>query len=441
MIKIIKGTPPSLSVYDRDEDNLYIYLYKDNDLRCYYRRLGELTPYRLFYDLEYIVNRFTGYSVSSLKDASIRAKVVNRLGCSPSNHQKVIRGVIGELLIDDLQPYAGKLCLSKYNIKRKNCRAFNTVFRWDFNKLTKLKNSIDKVKQLDKDGLMHLAPFVAIENKTPSELKDILGKSCWRKICNNSFSRNKLLVDCIGNRWMCYGNSPYAEYIRFLVEIPSTILKYNDSLVRTRYGLYDAFLDVIKLRRAEGLFYKDIDRQHVSLYGDMLRMANQLGRKPNPKKWSDVVKLHDRYAEEQLDKEMENISDDPITNVIIPSFTIGNYLCTPLVSVRDLYKEGKLMHHCIYSYVDSVINCCFYVIRIENTKTNEISTLGLAINTYVYLKSPVITIHQHCGRCNSPTKNTEVEIEVRDYIIKEISRITNVEYNSIQTDNKVRQTC
>lgn len=47
------------------------------------------------------------------------------------------------------------------------------------------------------DKLDHLVPVILATNKTPSDLKKLLGKSIWKRICKNSLSRNKLLINNI----------------------------------------------------------------------------------------------------------------------------------------------------------------------------------------------------------------------------------------------------
>lgn len=53
------------------------------------------------------------------------------------------------------------------------------------------------VREVLADGLDNIASLVAVFGKTPTELRKLLGKSLWRKLSNNSKSRNYLLCKVI----------------------------------------------------------------------------------------------------------------------------------------------------------------------------------------------------------------------------------------------------
>lgn len=60
-----------------------------------------------------------------------------------------------------------------------------------------LRKSGHLVKEVITDGLIHIAPFVMLLRRSPKELKQLLGKGLWRKLCANSKTRNKQIAVCI----------------------------------------------------------------------------------------------------------------------------------------------------------------------------------------------------------------------------------------------------
>lgn len=400
-IKLIKGKPEG----EVKEGEAYVYLEGNTCILKSYK--GQYAPvHSLFYDKFYFCKVVSNFPIdrTSLISKEGRDCIMKKLGCSPSTLHRVYRSMVSELLMNDLHPYIRQLCLTRRGYIRKGI--FKLRYQWDFAKIQRLRISLDKIKQLDEDGLMHLAPFVMHFNQSPQCLKERFG-SAWKQIAHNSFSRNLLII-----------NTNASDAIA-LLHIPTTVLKkgchlnpnsrMEPSLIKKMFYLYK------KSRR----LYKDFSDREFILFHDMIRLAIRLQRHPSPKTWEDVQRLHDRYVVEQLEKESAPKSDAPITYVLEPWTeklfgTNREYRCTPLVSDRDLYLEGKKMHHCIYSYLNKVQERTYYVIHVENIKTLEQSTLGFSINS-----SNGTIGKQHLGVQNSKTNNDEITRQVFQYITKQ----------------------
>ncbi len=335
-----------------------------------------------------------------------RKELMSSLEITPKKLHKIVRGCINTLLMADLKPYITKLCLSKFYLSDRKGRRLYFRWRWDFNKIVRLRECYDKIVQLDKDGLMHLAPLVMKHNKDPHELKKVYG-SAWRVLSKNSFNRNNLIKE--------YTVSDASQLTKF----PTTILKQN-ILVMSLLGnnIKEHFFMVFKSQN----YFKDMTNGHIIIYRDMMCMAWQLGKNPKPKLWSDVVKLHDKYTAMILEKECSEKSMAPITYPLEP-FIIEKddieYLCTPIISDRALYEEGKKMHHCVYSYKSRIERGEYFVVHIENLRTNEHSTLGLIYNPIIRYDEDLCEIDQHYGYCNSPPKNRVVQ----DEVVKQINQL------------------
>lgn len=89
------------------------------------------------------------------------------------------------------------------------------------------------VRQLERDGLMHLYPLVLNFKKSPEKLKERFGKSLWKKLASNSFTRNS---------FFCKYSSLFtlhdSQTLSKILVIPSTILKYNYNVAHDLPQLY-----------------------------------------------------------------------------------------------------------------------------------------------------------------------------------------------------------
>ncbi len=353
-----------------------------------------------------------------------RKTITEAIGCGPKTLHRVFRAIILKLFVDHLRPYAPKLCLKRIRCKTKSNCGYAMKFVYCFDKLRQLEDCLDKIKQLEKDGIMHLAPLVYADNLCPKGLKEKY-KPIWKALSKNSFTRNMLLRDSM-------------KIEEHLIHTPSTILK-------KKLFIYNQHQ--LKIYKASRLYYKDYTSGHYQLYRDTFRMAESLGYKPKIKTWEQLKLLHDKYTLEQLEREGGDKSKDLITYDIKPfnMRAIGKtneYLCTPLISEYGLYVEGQKMHHCIYSYLGSVRRKNYYVVHIESLETKEHSTLGLRLGYNIGReKENNWRVDQHYGHCNQRTSNKEIEVYVLHQIkqsIKEIDHDTTTKnINSNISNNRI----
>lgn len=335
----------------------------------------------------------------------------NNFALSLKKMHKIFKQAIEKWFILPYLPYAKSLCMYRQGPK----------WLWNFHKLNNLALSYNKIKQADKDGIFNIAPFILSYGKTPKELKSMFGKSLWKKLSHNSFSRNKLIE--ASNLFVGAANV-----------VPSTVLKNEyiakytlEGGIRYNYGIYirrhngnivamiEKFFIIWKNSK---FFYKNVSSHYMDIYLDMMDMGAQLNKKPNPKTMGEVEVLHERYTKEIMEREDSRTKDTTPVTQVLNSFKIGEYICTPLTSAADLYKEGKIMHHCIYSYLDRIKEQEYYAVHIENLVTKEVSTLG--INVYEYGngfdENAELSIDQHLGIQNTETNNDVINRQVLEYL-------------------------
>ena len=61
----------------------------------------------------------------------------------------------------------------------------------------------------------------------------------------------------------------------------------------------------------------------------------------------------------------------------IMNTVIGDIALTVVPTLEDLNKEGMMMGHCIYTYLDRVVNRDYIAVHVQHIISNERATLGL----------------------------------------------------------------
>jgi hypothetical protein len=82
---------------------------------------------------------------------------------------------------------------------------------------------------------------------------------------------------------------------------------------------------------------------------------------------------------------------------------IGDIELTVIPTLEDLNKEGMMMAHCIYTYLDRVVNRDYIAVHVQHVISNERATLGL------YRKNGSIEFDQLKGYRNSRATGEMIE--------------------------------
>lgn len=376
-----------------------------------------------------------------IKGENGRNDLLDFLGASPKTLHKQFRKIICNIFCLDATKNYHKYCLSKYFDKQSK----KVKWMLDFEKIKNLKTVINTVRQLDKDGLMNLYPLVIRFKKDPAKLREMFGKSLWKKITKNSTTRNFLI---------CSQISAIAERgLSCLLAIPSTVLKYDSPLctVLQLFPSPESIYNFLKLQRKLGRKLGAISTVDANHYRDMLNMTASLKLKtPNPKTWGEVNRLHDRYQEKILENQVKNISDKPIINAEFPPIGIGPWHFNVLNSEIDYYLEGRKMHHCISSYTNSAKQFSYLTVHAFNMQTQEESTIGINMrlrltyekcgrtNSVKPAREFNLDIEQHHGVCNRSVQklSSEEQKELLTYLVKCINYTTEEDYKSMCSSSR-----
>lgn len=250
----------------------------------------------------------------------------------------------------------------------------------------RVHSALPLLQRAEADGLRHLFPLIAAYGEAPYELKRRFGKSVWRKLAGNTFSRNMLLAST--------GTTDH-------VDVPSTVLKtvvYNGytsvsrELCMVAINLHDTYKDaadwLVSHMNAPGVTI--VERNTVR---DTIDIAQQLGLHVNLE-WSSArwQAEHDRMTKLL---NAQQYSKEPM----LPEHCVqlGDYVAVRLCSAWDIAEEGRTMGHCVASYSKAVSAGEYLVYSLRETMDGpSLATVGVERSPSAWY------LEQVQGKYNSP---------------------------------------
>ena len=274
-------------------------------------------------------------------------------GMWPKDCKRVLNACLDEVFIKPIHYHCQRHCFDPRGINPHKVRSV-----WQ------MKDELDQAKA---DGIYNITPFIVGLKKNPKELKQLLG-SLWKKLCKNSFTRNKALWQGSSDEWQYSAPEHCIAALRDSLErcneLPSSVLTSTE-LFRHVYQTRKQ-LDMMKaLYTAKGnLAYKaDRDKivRNLMIIKDTVRMCRRHGRKYR-KNWS-MEKWHEehqrvaqigrnaqiaRMEKEKLERNKCMVEDWDA--MYYPTAQHGAYKATPIHSYQGMIDEGIAMNHCVASY-------------------------------------------------------------------------------------------
>jgi hypothetical protein len=212
------------------------------------------------------------------------------------------------------------------------------------------------VNEAERDGLYNLIPIIVAFGASPQAIRSEIGRGAWRRVANNSVSRNVLFMNAI-DRSNRLNRLSRAQSLLYLLDIPSGVLRWVHY-----FSEDEAIAAHIAPRKRREEF-----EQTRHLIIDTRRM---LGRNFNPR-WSlaRMREEHDNAAREALARRYPRtqFADDW-------SFEDNGYTATLLTSQADIALEGQTQSHCVASYAQSAAAGQYAVFKIDG---KERATLGV----------------------------------------------------------------
>lgn len=273
------------------------------------------------------------------------------------------------------------------------------------------------LQQCRKDGIANIIPIVAYFKKSPQELKKALGETTWKKLCKNTYSRNRLLFLRSDARL-----TPVDWNV-----VPSTILKSRTHFTPEVYSWLIRTQD-IPLKN----YSKDYNIQReASIYIDTQRMCIGAGETFNPN-WSKrrMKEEHDRLSRMQQEianrRQAERNAEyakllkvdfrELHKGLEVMEFDSG-VVAVPLVNMQQVQEEGSKMHHCVSSYASMCANGEYIVWHL--TKGSVETTLGITVQheNYIFAVSKdKYTLQQHYGFCNAAVEDADLKAAAKSVV-------------------------
>lgn len=332
----------------------------------------------------------------------VNKEFTKKYGMTPTTFSKMHNKLVTDLWIDPVRELSKRLCFDNSRRPKEYL-------------MHKLHDNLPAIKQAQEDGIDNVIPLLMATGSSPEQLKKDLGKSLWKSLCKNSFTRNSHIAKLVMRLPHYYGNN-----LKLLNSFPSKYLKkggrfYLDfteaSLWVVNNNLYDNTYDS-PYRRHSGF---------IHLYGDTETMSKQLG-KPFNKSWTlaQMERKHEEYTQLVNLRKFSPERLDSLEGIKVVEGSLNGYEYKLLDSRLLIANEGSEMRHCVASYIERVVSGRYLVYSITKEGKRS-STLGIDIFQQDIGKPSKYLLNQHYGFANKCIED-ENEKEVAELIIKELNK-------------------
>lgn len=382
-------------------------------------KLQTFTRYRCFHSNREVLDSFDAAmkrllpgEVKSLNMALIKDhydKFEQVVGTYPKQFKKVFNTIMKKLWVVPVEKYVQRYAFGQipkrfdrkiesgmgYSKPSLGVRPHLVTRAWE------LKNLLDLTEE---DGLKTIQPFVFHMSRSPAELKKLLGKGLWKRLCGQSYTRNRACAKGLG---ILPGSldlkhvQSLKNQLELMLQLPSKYLVRGGN---NPIGFGKAAIIYVGLEKrgeVQRLVGGDFSTRplEVQIIGDTLSMASRLGVQCNPEwPWAKWEEKHEEFtARVELGKFSTKVFDWTEEPWVVRSFSTkceweDEWTFTLLDNAYAIRKEGLRMHHCVSAYAHRSEKRNYMVYHV--TKNGEsYSTLGLTI-------AGNIVIQQHLKACN-----------------------------------------
>ena len=322
--------------------------------------------------------------------------------------------------------------------------------------------ALPHLQQSKLDGTSNVDAFIIGHNAPPSVLRKYYGKGLWKRIANNSTSRNQLICRCLER---CYGartrntmsqertDGVYSpEQVRRMLELPSTFLRDSELIEIVRHepsgaafkwlmkdGGITKALHMIFPPKSTPLVYERgaWNRGGARILRDTATMAATLGM---PDWWKVVAKnpgalsaFHDDLVKMVNEKEAQNVSFPYAAHEFKEQVGEELLTFTRILDTHSLREEGARMHHCVYGagYREECLKGSYmvYSVRREAEAPHDrVATVGVRTRPWSVSGVDVTTfsVDQVQGLCNcAPLLKVSIDprLALQHAVEKEMRRL------------------
>ena len=287
--------------------------------------------------------------------------------------------------------------------------------------------------QCKQDGIENVIPAVVKFGMTPQELKKELGKLTWKKICKNSYTKNRIIFHSTKNlKNVCFED---------FVEVPFTLAKSSYTYWHKDIWKYmkNSGLPMKAFVKGKMYGYPDIAissnkeqqqeaKKIVDIYMDTFRMSQRLNQPFNPE-WS-VRRMHEEHERlMQMQRDMLRKQEAASNSVRfdefqkLPVVEHNGVVATPLLTRAEVIAEGEMMRHCVGGYASLCAKGTYVVYSLH--KDGQRTTLGISRHKTTHEKANHAfnyILNQHYGKCNEQVKDNDF-IETAQKVIQELNKV------------------
>lgn len=411
-------------------------------------------------------------------DLSLKKTILEKNGCEVNGlypiyegggyrdaHRKIVP-LLGSMFYSQLRAVSRKVWINPIeDTLNKYCRYWNSWKsqpHFDEGQVRRTWKYLNLIRQLEEDGMSHLAPIVIYFMDTPSALKRDLGKSTWKKLANSSLSFNKCLVRYLIRIEGEYKNSNPSKRIQrimwrrfeelrddlaFLVSLKKTFVRrYTSYPLDLGEGYYDdRKAGLVRSPESKKLMQWLNKHARVSncgevnqfavMYRDTMRLCKNLGREfkvVSPRKMKDY---HDKLSREsrmlrrtELMKVVDSVNKgmewlQPYCD------EVGSRIKNPKVTfeiIKDyerLLDESEEMEHCVADYEYLITDQEYIVVAMKSEVQR--TTLGIYLD-YMDYESRRFEIEQHYGyenemlRCEESMKLAKIIVGICNDVYRKL---------------------
>lgn len=342
-----------------------------------------------------------------------------KLTITPRNMISVIRGGYFNTVVKPMETV-----VKRFGIRRGGLNYFA---------IAKCERHKDLFEQVIKDNQKNLEPIIWDMAKNTKELKEIFGKSLWKKLCKNSRYKNAALVksgfifkelvsETVSRHYTDDDKVAALKELNMVNGLtPAKLHLYSLVAPKVWHYNYDAryafkLFNVIKDMKCP---VSKIRKHRIGSYIllDTFQSIKELGIEPDISKFDNIACLehyHDELSEiankrrEEQYKKMKEAEKVSYTEIIDYGFPVdyeGYGIKAKLLNTKQKVElEGRKMHHCVGSYRNRCYVKEYAVFHLTDGK--EKVTLGLyAAHNHTSSGKMKWGVSQMYGVCNKNVEN------------------------------------
>ena len=333
------------------------------------------------------------------------------LGGQPKKINRIIRGKLCDFYSANIDKKIIRLAMDGKPLIHRGMS-----FKLNMDKLHKVWKYRDLLMQTLKDGNEHLLPVVFEFNQDTHALKKRFGKSLWKKVCKNSFTRNKLLVDTSRS---CMAEVTFEQYVQ--LDIPSTLLKVSGNAWQGKAWAKNAY---------KGRYAKTLT-QRLNYFSDVMNFKNY---EYGSKEFKDALNWsHRRLLEEHEDMVRQQRTARYSSEEFKYMALMDKGLCSHfkrednddlweavlLRSEMEVGQEGYYMNHCVGGYAKACTLGRYLVYSIRKNG-ERYSTLGIEVGR-IASSLPTYKFQQHYMYNNHSVPKESIARELQNTILTDLN--------------------